>query len=234
MFVFLIIAFVTGSKLNLINSATFAQFNNCVAAKNSQFAIIKTSQLKPDLQYLPLWTPCWNVHLMPLQEHAFWLLRRESLELGSMPFLSPPLASEWTTIPLGLQLASGSDPIGVAAGLRLGSPLCRPPHTCHHSGTEVDSLATHGLSCRWSEGRHHRHATVNDIVHRALSSARFPHDWSPLASTTLTGNVQMASQLCPGKTASCWCGMRRAPTPLHPPTLPLLPTKQELWLPRLK
>ena len=51
MFAFLITAFVTGSKLNLINSATVAQFNNCVAAKNSQFAIIKTSQLKPDLRY---------------------------------------------------------------------------------------------------------------------------------------------------------------------------------------
>ena len=50
MFAFLIIAFVTGSKLNLIKSATIAQFNNCMAAKNSQFAIIITSQLKPDLR----------------------------------------------------------------------------------------------------------------------------------------------------------------------------------------
>ena len=46
MFAFLIIVFVTGSKLNLINSATFAQFNNCVAAKNLQFAIIKTSEIE--------------------------------------------------------------------------------------------------------------------------------------------------------------------------------------------
>ena len=33
-------------------------------------------------------------------------------------------------------------------------------------------MVTHGLSCRWSEGRHHRHAAVNDIIHRALSSAK--------------------------------------------------------------
>ena len=35
-------------------------------------------------------------------------------------------------------------------------------------------MATHGLSCRWSEGRHHRHAAVNVIIHRALSSAKIP------------------------------------------------------------
>ena len=63
-------------------------------------------------------------------------------------------------------------------GLRLGAPLCRP-HTCHHCGAEVDSLATHGLSCRWSEGRHHRHAAMNDIVHRALASAKVPSRLEP-------------------------------------------------------
>ena len=44
---------------------------------------------------------------------------------------------------------------------------------------EVDSLATHGLSCRWSEGRHHRHAAMNDIVHRALASAKVPSRLEP-------------------------------------------------------
>ena len=79
-----------------------------------------------------------------------------------MPSLSPPLASEWTIIPSGLQLASDLVP-----------PFCRP-HSCHHCGAAVDHLATHGLSCRWSEGRHHRHAAINDILHRALFSAKVP------------------------------------------------------------
>ena len=50
---------------------------------------------------------------------------------------------------------------------------------CAHCEAEVDSTATHGLSCRWSEGRHHRHAAVNDIVHRALTSARIPSRLEP-------------------------------------------------------
>ena len=77
---------------------------------------------------------------------------------------------------LGLRMDNNA--IRVAVGLRLGSPLCRP-HICHHCGTEVNSLATHGLSCRWSEGRHHRHAAVNDIVHRSLSSAKVPSRLEP-------------------------------------------------------
>ena len=63
-------------------------------------------------------------------------------------------------------------------GLRLGSPLCRP-HSCHYCGAAVDHLATHGLSCRWSEGRHHRHAAINDILHRALSSVKVPSRLEP-------------------------------------------------------
>ena len=66
----------------------------------------------------------------------------------------------------------------VSVGLRLGSPLCRP-HTCHHCGAEVDCHAIHGLSCRWSQGRHHRHATINYIIHRALSSAKIPSRLEP-------------------------------------------------------
>ena len=71
--------------------------------------------------------------------------------------------------------------IRVAIGLRLGVQLCRP-HTCHHCGAGVDSLATHGLNCRWSEGRHHRHAALNDIIHRALSSAKIPARLEPSGS----------------------------------------------------
>ena len=70
------------------------------------------------------------------------------------------------------------DTIRVAIGLHLGSSFCRP-HVCAHCGVEVDSLATHGLSCRWSEGRHHRHAALNAILHRALTSACVPSRLEP-------------------------------------------------------
>ena len=80
---------------------------------------------------------------------------------------------------LGLRMDDNT--IRVAIGLRLGVQLCRP-HTCHHCGAGVDSLATHGLNCRWSEGRHHRHAALNDIIHRALSSAKIPARLEPSGS----------------------------------------------------
>ena len=70
------------------------------------------------------------------------------------------------------------DAIRVAVGLRLGSPLCNP-HQCQHCGAEVDSQATHGLSCRYSEGRHHRHAELNQIIYRSLISARIPSRLEP-------------------------------------------------------
>ena len=43
----------------------------------------------------------------------------------------------------------------------------------------MDSLATHGLSCRWSEGHHHRDAEINDIMKRALASAKIPSRLEP-------------------------------------------------------
>ena len=63
-------------------------------------------------------------------------------------------------------------------GLRLGTTLCHP-HACHHCGAEVNHLGTHGLSCVRSEGRHHRHAALNDIVHRALTAAHIPSRLEP-------------------------------------------------------
>ena len=77
---------------------------------------------------------------------------------------------------LGLRM--DNDTIRVAVGLRLGAPLCRP-HRCHHCGLEVDALATHGFSCRQSQGRHNRHAGLNNIIHRSLTSAKVPSRLEP-------------------------------------------------------
>ena len=76
--------------------------------------------------------------------------------------------------------------IRVAIGLRLGAPLCYP-HRCQHCGSEVDELTTHGLSCRWSEGRIPRHMAVNDIICRSLVSAGVPSRLEPGGLCRLDG-----------------------------------------------
>ena len=57
--------------------------------------------------------------------------------------------------------------IHVAMGLSLGSSLC----TCHDRGAKVDRIVTHGLSGV--------RVAINDIVHRALSSAKVPSHLEP-------------------------------------------------------
>ena len=71
------------------------------------------------------------------------------------------------------------DVVRIAAGLRLGVPLCWP-HLCSSCGTEVDSHGTHGLSCRFSRGRHSRHAAVNYVIERSLESAKIPSHLEPM------------------------------------------------------
>ena len=78
--------------------------------------------------------------------------------------------------PLGLRIEDQT--VRIAIGLRLGTPLCSP-HTCLHCGAEVDALSTHGLSCRRSQGRHYRHAALNDVIHRSLSAANVPSRLEP-------------------------------------------------------
>ena len=63
--------------------------------------------------------------------------------------------------PLGLRLSD--DVVRVAVGLRQGVPICRH-RLCASCGANVEALGAHGLSCRYSKGRHSRHAALNDIV----------------------------------------------------------------------
>ena len=81
----------------------------------------------------------------------------------------------WLQAPLiaSLGLRMDDNVIRIATGLRLGVPLVSP-HDCQHCGNCVDELATHGLSCRRSQGRHSRHAALNDLLHRSLTSAGIP------------------------------------------------------------
>ena len=61
------------------------------------------------------------------------------------------------------------------------------PHVCARCGEDLDQYATHGLSCRWSQGRHSRHGEINDIIHRSLVTAKVPPRLEPLGLLRLDG-----------------------------------------------
>ena len=78
---------------------------------------------------------------------------------------------------LGLHL--DAETVRVSVALRLGAPICEP-HRCRSCSRKVTLLGLHGLSCPMSAGRRPRHAHLNDVVNRALSSAGFPAVLEPV------------------------------------------------------
>ena len=60
------------------------------------------------------------------------------------------------------------DSLRIAVAIRLGADVCEE-HTCR-CGATVDRKGHHGLSCKYSAGRHGRHGAINQVVQRALST----------------------------------------------------------------
>jgi hypothetical protein len=89
----------------------------------------------------------------------------------------------------------------IAAGLRLGTPLCHP-HTCR-CGKAVDDRGTHGLSCIKSAGRFSRHSAINDILKRACISADIPATLEPTGLTRSDGRRPDGLTLIPWARGRC-------------------------------
>ena len=124
------------------------------------------------------------------------------------------------TLPVSsLGLRMDDDTIRVAVGLRLGIPLCHP-HKCSLCGAEVDNLATHGLSCRRSEGRHPRHSALNDIIHRSLSSAHIPSRREPSGIYRSDGKRPDGISLVPWKQGKVLVWDATCPDTFAPSHLP--------------
>ena len=97
-------------------------------------------------------------------------LDRDRLLAASQPYTAAwmqavPVSS------LGLHL--DADAVRVAVALRLGAPVCEP-HACRQCSRPVSRLGHHGLSCKRSAGRFSRHANLNDVLKRSLTSAGLP------------------------------------------------------------
>ena len=104
---------------------------------------------------------------------------------------APPISS------LGLRM--DDEVVRIAVGLRLGVPLCHP-HSCCHCGAAVDKRATHGLSCYKSEGRHSRHAAINNIIKRSLAAAQIPSLLEPSGLCRSDGKRPDGVTIIPWKT----------------------------------
>ena len=72
------------------------------------------------------------------------------------------------------------------------------PHLCHCCGTEVTASGIHGLS----SGCHHRHAAINEIIHRSLSTAKTPSRLEPLGLLRTDGKRPDGMTITP-KVLSC-------------------------------
>jgi len=113
--------------------------------------------------------------------------------------VSAPHSGDWlNALPIttcGLRLDNES--IRVAVGLRLGCKLCEP-HQCP-CGAKVDTLGSHGLSCRQSSGRSARHFHLNDSIWRALQRADIPAVKEPLGLIRTDGKHPDGLTLIPWK-----------------------------------
>ena len=70
----------------------------------------------------------------------------------------------------GLRIDGEAVRVGVA--LRLVLELCAP-HDCG-CGAQVDAWGDHAFSCKNGPGKAIRHHAINDIIARALTSAKIP------------------------------------------------------------
>ena len=91
----------------------------------------------------------------------------------------------------------------ISVALRVGAFVCRP-HTCR-CGQAMDARGLHGLSCKYSAGRHPRHAALNDVVRRALQSAGVPSILEPVGVDRGDGKRPDGLTVFPYANGRCLC-----------------------------
>src|SRR6218665_3051344 len=124
----------------------------------------------------------------------------EQISQARLKAISSPHAGDWL---LALNIAScglrlDDETARVAAGLRLGVPLCEP-HGCP-CWAPVAADDHHGLSCHLGPGRPPRHAALNDLVFRSLVRAGYPYTKEP------TGLLRTDGRRPDGQTLIPWRG----------------------------
>ena len=119
---------------------------------------------------------------------------------------------------MGLQMDNNT--VRVAVGLRLGVPLCHP-HFCQHCSEEVDQLGTHGLHCKFSQGRFYRHGALNNIIKRSLTAAHVPSRLEPVGMSRSDGKRPDGASTIPWERGKLLVWDVTCPDTLAPSYLPL-------------
>ena len=121
----------------------------------------------------------WDLPLMAMKTTSMLETATTQTSKARLIAVTAPHAGDFLeAIPMsatGTRLDRNSLRISIA--LRIGAPICTP-HQCV-CGQMVDAYGTHGLSCLKSAGRYARHSAVNDIIKRALVSAKIPAKLEP-------------------------------------------------------
>ena len=115
----------------------------------------------------------WQMRCHPKLEQITSFLMLQIL------IMSPPIAASVSESGVWINVLTASavclhmcdDIVRFVVGIRLGAALCLPHH-CVHCVADVDTLATHQLSCKKCRGRLTCHGSVNDIIHHSLLSAK--------------------------------------------------------------
>ena len=148
---------------------------------------------------------------------------QDNISLARIIPTSTKLSGAWLNpLPISsMGLRMDNSTIRIAVGLRLGIPLLKS-HQCGHCIAEVSSLATHSLSCRHSEGRHPRHASINNILHGAFASAKIPYRLEPSRLYHGDGkhpdSMTLADSLEKGQNLGLGCYLLGHFCPIKPPT----------------
>ena len=108
------------------------------------------------------------------------LERADQYSKARLDASAQPESGAWASaIPvpnLGTQLSP--DELRIAIALRTGSKICES-HVCK-CGRNIDEYGYHLLSCHFNEGRHPRHAAINDIICRSLKASGMPSVQEPV------------------------------------------------------
>ena len=121
----------------------------------------------------------WDAPKVEASLRAIWDLAISDVAKARLLAVTCTDSGAWlNALPLSSIGLRMDDVVRIAVGLRFGLPFCSP-HTCSGCGGDVQEDGIHGLSCRYSRGRHSRHAALNDIVKRSLNAAKIPSHLEP-------------------------------------------------------